>query len=167
MAVTYEAIANLTLSSQNNTMQISSIPSTYTDLRLIYTGQVTANAYFYLRFNNASAGGQYGFQTLWSSSTTNTAFRVSNSNEIALCFNGFGPTTGTSAFAHGIVDIFNYTDTNCRKSCLYTFNRDSQFFERGVGTFQGTSNITSIQLVSSANFFAPNSTLALYGILKA
>lgn len=165
MPLTYEAIANVTLGAANSTIQISSIPQTYTDLVIIYSVRGSAtNVNTYFRFNSNSTGANYGQQLMYSSGATNTGYRFGSGNEFVINYQN---SLNSLLFNHGRIDIFNYTGTSNRKSILYTFNRDGNFLERGGGTWNQTSAISTVSLHASVNSFAANSTMALYGILKA
>lgn len=165
MAVTYVAIANTTLTSQQAEIQFSSIPSTFTDLRLVLAVQGTAANAFWIRWNNLQSG-EYTQQWMRAEGTTAGASRTTGANQL----NPNAPITAItsgSRNAQGILDIFNYTDSTRPKSALMYFYSAGTGLMRGVGAASNSAAVTSIQIRMSSGLFLADSTAALYGILRA
>ena len=165
MPATYEPIATTTLGSAASTITLSSIPATYTDLRLVFVHQGnTANPFPILRFNSDS-GTNYSYTDLYGSGSTAGTQRVTNSTRIAISDWG---TSSTTIPALSIIDIFSYAGST-NKTCLINHNADlngSGYVERRVGLWRNTSAINALEISSTQNFKA-GTTATLYGILKA
>lgn len=161
MAATYEPIATTTLSSNAASITFSSIPATYTDLRIIvnFDASISANA-IYLRFNSDTAS-NYSRTILLGNGTNAISGRSTSITYI--------PLGGTAAVAVlYTVDIFSYAGSTY-KTCLSTNSMDnngSGQVNAQVGLWRSTSAITSIQLDTVIDLPA-GTTATLYGILKA
>ena len=166
MPATYEPIATTTLSSTATTIEFTSIPSTYTDLVIVFVGTSANSSYFTFRFNSVSTS-SYGQLMI-----TGDGSGVGNNkyqNQTELQSPSLAMTSTPQFFK---LDIFNYAG-NTRKSVLYTCSADnngSGLVGMLLGIFDSTSAITSIQLnasYASPNSFSSGTTATLYGILKA
>jgi len=162
MPTTYEPIATTTLGSAASTITFSSIPATYTDLRLVFAGFNGSD--LKLRFNS-DTGANYSQTVLAgdgasASSYTNTSIFLNSSG-----------TTGTSSQpVLYTADIFSYTG-----STFKTVLSDEQFDKNGsgsitknVGLWRSTSAITAIDIVAStSSTIYAGTTATLYGIKNA
>ena len=165
MATTYEPIATTTLAATNSTITFSSIPATYTDLRLIVTGTATAALTPRIRFNGDTAT-NYSYTVLYGDGTSALSTRGANTAFISGTYNT-GWSSTIPAFL--TVDVFSYAGSTY-KTTLNTVSIDlngSGSVERLVGLWRSTSAITSMTLVTSTSTFAIGTTATLYGILKA
>ncbi len=171
---TYVAIAKTVLTSTQTTITFSSIPSTYTDIVLLYTSRdnraVNNQNPFSLTINsdtatNYSQTNLYGYQgpavysDRLSSQTTFTAYTSNTLNNTS------------NTFTNGELYFSNYTSTGNKPislSCVMEQNVD------GTGLFmpivssllyRGTSAISSFTLTpqNSASFVS-GSRFDLYGI---
>lgn len=165
MAITYEPIAKTTLSSAVSTITFSSIPATYTDLKLIFTGNLTTSvAQPRIRFNGDTAT-NYSDTSLTGDGTTSTGGRDASATWIYL----FKTGQISTLFSFSAVDIFSYAGST-NKTCLILTSNDkngSGTTEALVGLWRSTSAINSINISIGANTFAIGTTVNLYGILKA
>lgn len=173
MPTTYEPIATQTLGSAAPTIDFTSIPSTYTDLRLILFVRTTRTAAstdsVRLRFNSDS-GGNYSYVRLegnGSSALSDNTVNASNAN-----FTHQVPTDGAASGLFGFctADIFSYAGSTF-KTLLATTSNDmngSGTTQRTVNLWRSTSAVTSINLfVGSGDNFATGTTATLYGIKNA
>jgi hypothetical protein len=168
MAVTYDPIATTTLGGSGS-IAFSSIPSTYTDLRVVLTALgSTAGITPYLRFNSDTAT---NYSTTYIYGEGTQANSASNTSITALYPASFGLRTAQPFFY--TYDIFSYAGS-AYKTTLMTSNEDNAaltltpgFIVRTVGLWRSTSAITSIGLSTSSGSFAAGTTATLYGILKA
>ena len=165
MATTYEKIATTTLGSAGQ-ITFSSIPATYTDLRIVLVSKSDfsgANVQF--RFNG-DTGNNYSFTYLRGNGASASSYRESN--------NPYGYLADQSSDTQpnmGTLDIFSYAGSTF-KTALATYSDD----RNGLGNvfalvnlWRSTSAITSVSL-SPSNFggnFQAGTTATLYGILKA
>jgi len=162
MAITYEPIQTYTLGSTSSTITFSSIPATYTDLRVTLTGTSTsAGAGIDLYFNGSTGNCSQTF--LLGNGTSATTGRRTSAGIIAL--NDTGMSTTIPSFYS--IDIFSYAGS-AFKTCLITANEDrngSGTVERRVGLWSNTAAITQVNLGASS--FATGTTATLYGIKNA
>lgn len=167
MATTYEPIATTTLGSAAATITFSSIPASYTDLRLVFLGKSTTSSTCYIRFNGDTAT-NYSFTELEGNGSSAASYRVtSGSNGIGLLYDfAIGSTYPVLCTA----DIFSYAGSTF-KTVLTTGNDDtngSGGIERSVGLWRSTSAITQIDVRDSlGSTFSAGTTATLYGIKNA
>lgn len=159
------AIATTTLGSAASSITFSSIPSTYTDLRISFTFQTSASIVG-LRFNSDSAN-NYSFTYLDADGSTARSGATANSNYIATITNGTPPSSTNYTFS--TIDIFSYAGST-NKTVLITNSNDkngSGSVSRIVGLWRSTSAITSITLVDrlGGNDLNTGTTATIYGIL--
>lgn len=164
MAVTYEAIATTTLGSSTSEITFSSIPQTYTDLRVIYCPRPAgSSSYAAMRLNN-DTGTNYGMQYMTGQGTSRLAQR-NNAQSFFYLINSGALVTNQSASI--IIDIFNYTNTNMQKSILVQSGIGITMVEKSVGAYTaGFSAVTTVNLRLNTGNLASDSTATLYGILK-
>jgi hypothetical protein len=161
MPATYEPIATQTLVSAG-TITFSSIPATYTDLRLIFTVIGTGTNDTYLRFNSDTAT-NYSITTLTGNGSAASSGRSTSQTLINL---DEAIAAQPSFFS---VDIFSYAGSTF-KTVLANLNSDrngSGYVSNRAGLWRSTSAITSITLSPSASTFAIGTSATLYGIKAA
>jgi len=155
---TYVPIATQTLSSAASSITFSSIPSTYTDLRLVVTGATTASQNVRLQFNGDTATNYSDTYLVGNGSSASSGSDVTN-GWIYLEPNGFTTTPSTLQ-----ADIFSYAGSTY-KTVLSAASEDangSGSVSRTVGLWRSTAAITSIKLL--ATNFATGFTATLWGI---
>ena len=159
------AIATQTLSSAASSITFSSIPATYTDLRVVVT-QLSASGGVpsILRYNSDTAT-NYSYTDLYGSGTAAGTQRVTSSTRIAI---NDWETVSTTVPSLAIINIFSYAGSTF-KTCLINTSTDkngSGYIENRVGLWRSTSAITTIGIISdNINNFAIGTTATLYGIL--
>lgn len=169
MASTYEPIATTTLGSANSTITFSSIPSTYTDLKLVFTNTVSvAGSNYILRFNSDTAS-NYSLTYLDGNGTSASSGRNTSQTYIYLT-TSISPSTTIPAFI--TCDVFSYANTSVYKTSLINISLDkngSGNTTSMVGLWRSTSAINSITLFvsSTPNTFNAGTTATLYGIRAA
>lgn len=168
MPTTYEPIATTTLSTAGSTITFSSIPATYTDLRLVVIGKATStNNYSGLRFNS-DTGTNYSETDITGFGTgASVSGRYSSATSIAFWgwFGGINDTIPSFATA----DILSYAGSR-NKTVLGTESTvlaTSAAVARNIGMWRNTAAITRIDIVNLANTYAIGTTATLYGMLKA
>lgn len=160
MAVTYEPIATTTLGTAANSISLSSIPSTYTDLVVIFNGANAAADDFILRYNNLSTG-LYSTTQLIGDGTSGASIRSTSVGQIQL---GYGTANYiNSAF----INIFNYADTGVYKTALINYNNTNDFTRRTVALWRSTAAINQITIQRASGNMNAGTSLTLYGITKA
>lgn len=159
---TYVALATQTLGSASSTVTFSSIPQGYTDLVLVFRGNITAptSASFLMRFNSDS-GSNYSDTNLYGSGSAAGSYRDTSSTNIR-----FGAVNnGSGGQSNAIINVMNYANTTTYKTALARFNDAGAEAAAVVGTWRSTSAITSITLLlASTSTYASGSTFSLYGI---
>jgi hypothetical protein len=166
MATTYEKIATTTLGT-NSAINFTSIPGTYTDLRLVFNAFWTTGgpSDLMIRFNSDSAT-NYSYTRLRGNGSAASSNRYTSVSQIEL-IETLPSTTipGLSTF-----DIFSYAGSTF-KTVLGNGNGDmngSGNVVNIVGLWRSTSAITAIELKSTNNdLLGTGTTATLYGILKA
>ena len=166
MATTYEKIATTTLGSANNTITFSSIPNTYTDLRLVFVGSTTAANDPYIQFNGVT-GSSYS-QTSLSGDGSSVSATSSGGYTTRFSIPGGRQPTANVMWMWEL-DLFSYTASTF-KTCLFKVSMDkngSGSVNHAVGLFGNTSAITSITIAIPTTTYTAGTTATLYGILKA
>lgn len=160
------AIATTTLSSAASTITFSSIPNTYTDLRLVISNirlESAGSQATIIRFNgdtatNYSQTDLYGFgASAGSSRTTSVSYIYLNEDAMS--------TTVPSFFA---IDIFSYAGS-ANKTLLIASSEDkngSGSVSRICGLWRSASAITSLTISQWSGInYTVGTTATLYGIL--
>ena len=165
MPATYEPIATTTLGSASATITFSSIPATYTDLRLIFTfTQSIAQFGPFLTFNNDSAT-NYSQTKLAGNGTSALSARVANNNWIS----PYQVTNSTTIPSFLTFDIFSYAGSTF-KTVLINNNQDqngSGAVSNFVGLWRSTAAINRLDLQVTSGTFNTGTTATLYGIKAA
>ena len=168
MATTYEPIATTTLGSAAATITFSSIPATYTDLRLVLVANSTGASDYDLRLNfNSDTASNYSRTGIDAIGSTIYAFRNSNQTYLSYVYVlGIDPTPAQITY-----DIFSYAGAT-NKTTLLTASHDvnsagNNTVNRTVGLWRSNSAITDILLTASGTTFAIGTTATLYGIKNA
>ena len=159
----YNSIASTTLSSNANTIDLTSIPGTYKHLQIrgIFNSTAVQNGTPRFTFNGDS-NTNYSIHTIRNSTIDN--------------YNGLGSAYMSldvqqpGFFTCFVLDIFDYTDTNKFKT--FQFRQavanytDSVFYNIfGTGHYRSLSAITSFSLIDQqVSDLTALSTIALYGI---
>lgn len=161
---TYEPIATNTLASAATSITFSSIPATYTDLRLSITPKASAGAIVLVRLQfNSDTANNYSYTSLMGNGTAASSNR--NSNNDTMGMNGSIPANGVGFYTY---DIFSYAGSTF-KTALYTLSADangSGDMGSTVGLWRSTAAITTIK-IDFLNSAAIGTTATLYGIKAA
>lgn len=170
MPATYEPIATTTLGSAAANITFSSIPGTYTDLRLVMVVRstvVATTADLRIDFNGDTAA-NYSRTNLSGDGTSALSSRSTGQTRLVIARpNAASATAGI--FSLVTADIFSYAGSTYKTvlSTMANDNNGSGTVFNQVGLWRGTGAITSIVLTPQSNNFAADTTATLYGILKA
>lgn len=173
MAVTYEPIAYaVTPSIGTAAFSFTSIPSTYTDLKVVlYPSGGSSDTYFGITFNNTGAVTTYSYTTIYNANTTVAGRQQSNQSNVTI---GRSSRSLSASYRSFITfDIFNYANTNINKSFTWssycnTNGGTINGVESGVGYWRSTTAIDTITFTANTGeTFNPTSQAVLYGIKKA
>jgi hypothetical protein len=166
MPATYEPIATTTLGTAASTITFSSIPATYTDLRLVFIGYPTSDDGLAFQVNGLSTT-IYSGTAISGSGTTASSTRVTDQTYGYLTLFGSASATIPTLYT---LDVMSYAGST-NKTVLSTASTDkngSGTAERIVHLCRTTSALTSITLLSqNAYNLKAGSTATLYGIKKA
>lgn len=162
MPATYDKIATHTLSGSTNSYTFTSIPNTYTDLVLIFSGQFAAEGYLVYQLNSDTASNYSETQLKGNGSSASSSFASNR----AFAFSGAW-SAANSQF-NNITHFQNYSNTTTNKTFLSRANSLTRDVAATVGLWRSTSAISSIKVYElTSNNFNSGSTLTLYGIKAA
>jgi hypothetical protein len=168
MPSTYEPIATVTASGSSSTLNFTSIPSTYTDLRLVANlrSADSRSGYQSASFTyNGSTTSLYSGTIVYGNGTSASSYRQSASViEGLVSMNGLA----SGLFLPNILDIMNYSNTTTFKTTLVSMGGAGLGAYRQINTYRSTAAISSIKIeeASALNWVA-GSTATLYGIKAA
>ena len=164
MPSTYEPIATTTITSATQFINFSSIPATYTDLRIVILSQ-TGGDQLVMRFNS-DTGSNYSVTTMFGNGSSVNAERGTNLTFLRI---GNPGSTATNRFLFE-VDIFNYAGSTL-KTELTTASLNnagsSGSVRKTVGLWRSTAAINYVSLFNEALNFTIGDTATLYGIKNA
>lgn len=168
MPSTHIKIATTTVGSGGTSeIDFTSIPSTYTDLVIMFSVRGTLNigsGVTYMYFNNDTNDSNYSYRRMIGSGTS-----ASSASGAAAAIDVVqGDNATANAFGNDYVYIFNYT-SNLGKSAVVNFagitNASLSYMGYMSYGWSGTSTISSIKLTSNGSF-KQFSSATLYGIKK-
>jgi len=169
-ATTYDLIQSSTASGSSITF--SSIPSTYTDLRLAITIRSSAGYNCGLRFNGDTASNYTKMSQGWvNGSPGNLTTGYSASTTYFDLSEGWTPS-GSSSYSCWTVDIYNYANTNFYKNAMgyessVDFPGGGYAVTFNSATWKNTAAINSITFVFPSGGAATDGQINLYGIKAA
>ena len=165
MPITYDNIATTTLGSATKSITFSSIPGTYTDIRVVLVGTFqTAADFFEVTFNGTTSG--YSWNRMSGNGSASAAGRITSNTKWVPNFPLAGSTT-IPMFSS--VDIFSYAGSTNKSGIMETSaeTNDSTLVIRSAGLWQNTAAITSIKLEVQTYNWNAGTTATLYGIKNA
>lgn len=164
MPVTYDSIATTTLTSAASSITFSGIASSWTDLRISFTGTATGGTSPIIRFNS-DTGSTYSQTIFYGNGSTASAY---SNTGTAIFVNPDSSFNSTPQFS--TIDIFSYAGST-NKTMLITSQHDkngSGVVDRIAGLWSSTSAITSLTLsLNGGQNMDIGTTATLYGIKNA
>ena len=166
---TYTPIASQTLGSDTATVTFSSIPSTYTDLRIVVssrcTGAQNSSGMDALAYYNSDQGTNYSQTQMYGNGSTATSNRSTN---ITYSYVGITSNASANDWPMFTFDIMNYANTTTYKTTLARVNSASASTSARVTLWRSTAAISSITLYPELSLsFKTGSQFTLYGITAA
>jgi len=167
MANTFVKIASVTVDTPSSTIDFTSIPQTYTDLKLVFSLRSSRATYgdddMYININGLTTNQTQRF-IQGSGSGTPGSFTSSRWGVLV-------PASAATAnvFGNGEVYISNYTSSNYKSSALDAItenNGATAYMRMTAALWSSASAITQLTLVCAAGNFVQYSTATLYGITK-
>ena len=172
MPTTYEPIATESLSSNQANITFNSIPSTFTDLILVFRGGMATTTGYALTVRvNGDSGSNYGYTRLYGAGAGSV---TSDSAAASSYFAGLISGTNNLLTIHTMT-FQNYKDTYFHKtmtmesySAGWTGGGSTGILGVSKGIWRNTAAITSISFAPefTANLLS-GSTATLYGIKRA
>lgn len=177
MASTYEQIATYTISGTSSyTYTFTSIPQTYTDLKLVISmrntsGYNATDTDGFIRINGDTSS-SYSYVSMGA----NGSSAYSSQNTDFTCWMWAFDPSATNAWANYEFDIFNYTSTNVKKGFIAKSTGYGVASNRDTGTWASTSAVTSLDITCSdrwrfvgatPDYFDDGTTFTLFGIKAA
>lgn len=169
MPSTYEPIASQTLGSAAASITFSSIPGTYTDIRVVFVGTVATSGQdlYTLNGDNPTSGNLYSETWMSGDGSSANSSRTTNFPHWKLTRTS---NLSTSVPMLHTYDIFSYAGST-NKTCLGTSSDDTNGgggVVRSVGLYRSTSAITTLTITcSGGGNFATGTIATLYGIKNA
>jgi hypothetical protein len=164
---TYSPISSQTLSSAVSSVTFSSIPSTYTDLVVVFNGSNSVgNDSYVLQLNGVTTGSLYSGTYMEGDGSTAYSSNWQNLNYIPVARGG-SSTAGADII---IMNINNYANTSFSKTVLARYSLGGTVGARTsetIGLYRSTTAISSVTFKSGSGNIAIGSTITLYGIAAA
>jgi len=167
MANTYTLIASSTVGSGGSAyIEFSSIPSTYTDLCVVFSARSNRSADtdpINLELNGSTINDSSRY--LYGDGSSAASGSSTSQTEIARM-----PAANATAstFGNGLIYIPNYTSSNYKSSSgdsVTENNGTTAYAKLSAGLWSDTSAVTSVKITSqTGNNFVQYSTAYLYGI---
>jgi hypothetical protein len=161
---TYSLISSQTLGSAATTVTFSSIPQTFTDLKLVMQIKNTVGVYLTYIYEPTFSSGIYSGTYMYGNGTSASSGRFTADNYI-LPDKPFGSTsTGWSIYT---VDFMDYSNTTTFKTAISRASvpdSASAHVYANVGLMRSTSAISSLTVSLGGGNYAIGSTFKLYGI---
>jgi hypothetical protein len=165
MPATYEPIATTTLTGVSTSVTLNSIPSTYTDLRVVVFVKSTGTSDYGLRgYINSDTGTNYSETNIQGYGSA-VSSRLSDQAQVSYSFT-YGFSNEGALYE---IDFFNYAGSTYKTFLVAgsTDQNGSGATERSVQLWRSTSAITSLNFFPASNEFAAGSTFTIYGIKAA
>jgi hypothetical protein len=171
MATTFTKIAAVTVGSGGaSSIDFTSIPSTYTDLQINFSG----------RSNDTRASGGFACKLEFNGSTSSLSSRwvrgsgssIANNTEtiIAQIMSGASDDTANT-FGNSVIYVSNYASSNNKSVSIdgvEETNGTTAYATLSAGLWSSSSAITSVKILPIvATQFVQYSTATLYGISKS
>jgi len=178
MATTCKLIAKQTLTGTASSISFTSIPATYTDLYVVFSGRTAYSGGTnggitdaVVRVNNDS-GGNYSYRVLYGQ--TSSAGSFSGSSTTSLHFGNMPSANSTaSTFCSNEIYIPNYANTSTNKSLSLTSVRENNSTFGDVraiaGLWSSTAAIDRVDIIADypGGSLVSGSSAFIYGITKA
>lgn len=165
MASTYEKITTYTVTgSAVSSFNITSIPGTYTDFRVIlYSATGAAFDDEVLIRLNSDSGSNYSMTVMGGNgSTTQSSQR---SNVLQWHIDNNSPSNVGGVY---VMEFMNYSNTTTNKTMLNHSGRSGLAVAASINLWRNTAAITSLNFRLASNLnYQVGTTITLYGILKA
>lgn len=167
MTSTYQVISTTTVSGTSTTsIDMTSIPSTYTDLVAVFNGGFSINdALIYITVNN-DTGANYSYTQMYGNGSSAGSGSATSANNWNIMWYPY-PNTATGV---GIFNFHNYSSTSMSKTLTARIGASNVDTRAVAGLWNSTAAITSVKFTMStyaSPYFVAGTTVTLYGIKAA
>jgi hypothetical protein len=168
-AKTYDQIAWTSLGSAASSITFSSIPASWTDLRLVIVSTTSSGSRVITARLNGDTGTNYSDRYLAGDGTSATS---QSFQDVTYAYIGLNKNGNSATIPSTIcLDIFQYANTSVYKTLLSTAANDRNGtgeVDTVINLWRNTAAITSITIASDgAPTLSAGTTAALYGIKAA
>jgi hypothetical protein len=169
MPSTYNKIETVTVGSGGSaSINFTSIPQTFTDLKILISGRGTSvDTDFFVTFNG-SAVAQYNYVQMYGYVSGLGADRASNQTSLNVGVTSGASTSSVSAFSANEINILNYalsTQYKAVGSLNVTENNGTVAYQNmKQGQWSNNNAITSLSLTCGNGNWAEYTSATLYGI---
>ena len=164
---TYVLINSYTVGAGNtSSVTFSSIPATYTDLKLVYSVRNTTGLdHLQVAFNGSTS--TYTLRSLRGNGSAAQSFIGSSDYGVPAALEAGYESNDANIFNNGEIYIPNYTSANAKSASMDVVqeaNATTAYMVLNAGLWSGTGAITSIVFTGQSYNFVQYSTFYLYGI---
>jgi hypothetical protein len=169
MPINFIKIKTITVGSGgSSSIDFTSIPQTFTDLKILISGRATSvDTDFFVTFNG-SAVAQYNFVQMYGYVSGNGADRGSGQTSLNVGVTSGASNSSASAFSANEINILNYalsTQYKAVGSLNVTENNGTvAYLNMKQGQWSNNSAITSLSLTCGNGIWAEYTKVTLYGI---
>jgi len=156
---TYTPIATTTLGSASATITFSSIPSTYTDLVLVFRGGLTAAGSIQIQYNGDTAT-NYSYTNIYGYGTGYGSGRGSSLTKAEI-------GGSWSAYTVLTAQIENYANTTSYKTAITRYSDPTDTVGANVSLWRSTAAINQIVLTNNSTTYQSGTNVTIYGIAAA
>lgn len=160
---TYSTISTQTISGTPTSVSFTSIPSTYTDLVIVYSAKASTNTDLSIRFNGDTAT-NYSATRISGTGTAANSGRFTSVDKIYLDAYGYPDTTNYNV---AIYSVMNYANTTTYKTIIGRSGNAAGGVDAYVGLWRSTAAISSFSIQTDSGSISTGSTFTLYGIAAA
>ena len=178
MANTYKLIASTTVGSGGSaSVTFSSIPQTFTDLKILMTARLTGNGDSFgntkISFNGSPTGTDYSLKLVRGDGNTSGGNSYTSQDSIPNNYSTVGSTATANTFSNSEIYIPNYTSSDPKSVIADNVGENNSTTEARMtlaaglwnpGTQAAISSITLTSNYTSSETYAQYSTFYLYGI---
>lgn len=162
-ASTYVALATTTLSSAVNSITISSIPTTYTDLVVVLNGTSSnpTGVSFQVGNGTVDTGSNYSYTELYGTGSATSGARAANQTS---------GSTGSfyTTQSLNVANFMNYSNTSTGKNIVTRGSNAGNQIDSLANWWRSTSAINIIKFMVNGGYtFSVGTTLTIYGIKAA
>lgn len=163
----FASILSYTFGSSNSSYTFTSIPQTYTDLRLVIQCLSDTQTNISLQMGNGSAdSGSYYYREALSGNYNGTVNAFYSGLDTSIQVSIYDNALSNYRFA-GVIDIFQYTSTSYYKSLISQTGSAQNAGGSGTtiasGTYIKTVAIDTLKVINNSGNFTSGTTLSLYG----